>query len=143
MSIPAILLPVFVQAALTFALLIHLGVVRGAAFRAGGVDESRVLLDDSGWPANVRQASNCLRNQFEFPVLFYALVPLALITRQADLPFVVLSWVFVLSRVVHAWVHVTSNNVRLRFPAFAVGVLALLIMWVLFAIGILFSPVMP
>ncbi|QIB35255.1 MAPEG family protein [Ancylobacter pratisalsi] len=143
MSIPAILLPVFVQVALAFVLLIHLGAVRASAIRAGGVDEKRVVLDDTGWPVNVRQVSNCLRNQFEFPVLFYALVAFALITRQADLPFVVLSWIFVLSRLVHAAVHVTSNNVRLRFPAFALGVLALLIMWMLFAIGILFSPVMP
>ncbi|MCS0496313.1 MAPEG family protein [Ancylobacter sp. MQZ15Z-1] len=143
MSVPAILLPVFVQVALTFLVLVRLGSVRGAAIRAGQVEEARAVIDDTAWPVRVRQANNCLRNQFEFPVLFYVLVALALFTRQADLPFVVLAWLFVLSRIVHAWVHVTSNNIRLRFPAFAAGVVVLLVMWVLFAFGILFSPVMP
>jgi len=111
--------------------------------RAGKVEEARAVIADDAWPIKVRQASNCFRNQFEMPVLFYVVVVLALATRQADLPFVVLSWLFVASRIVHAYVHTTSNDIRLRFPAYAVGVLVLLIMWVLFAFGILLSPVLP
>ena len=47
---------------------------------------------------------------------------LAWITKQADLLFVVLAWVFVVLRVLHAGVHVTSNNVAQRFAAFAASV---------------------
>ncbi len=143
MSVAAILLPVFVQVALTFAVLFRLGAVRLRAVRAGGVARERVMLDDSGWPTDVRQASNCFRNQFEVPVLFYALVALALFTRQADLLFVVLAWVFVLSRIVHAVVHVTTNELRWRFPSFMIGVVVLLAMWVLFALAILTTPALP
>ncbi len=143
MSVQAILLPVFVQVALTFAVLFRLGAVRLRAVRAGSVVRERVMIDDSGWPAEVRQASNCFRNQFEIPVLFYALVALALITRQADGLFVVLAWVFVLSRIVHAVVHVTSNELRWRFPSFMVGVVVLLAMWILFALAILIAPALP
>lgn len=82
---------------------------------------------------------NAYSNQFELPVLFYVLTILALITRKADLLFVVLAWVFVASRCVHAFVHVTSNDIKLRFPAFAVGALVLALMWVLFALAILFN----
>lgn len=142
MSVAAILLPVFVQVGLTFAVLLRLGYVRGAALRAGAVVHDRVVIDDTGWPATVRQANNCFRNQFELPVLFYAVIILALATRQADGLFVLLAWLFVLSRIVHALVHVTTNDIRLRFPAFLVGVLVLLVMWVQFALGILLSPVM-
>ncbi len=51
--------------------------------------------------------------------------------------FVVLSWIFVLSRLVHAFIHTTSNRVSRRFFAFTVGTLTLLIMWVIFALRIL------
>lgn len=142
MSVAAILLPVFVQVGLTFAVLLRLGLVRAAAIRAGAVEHDRVVLDETGWPATARQAGNCFRNQFELPVLFYAVMILALVTRQADGLFVLLAWLFVLSRIVHALVHVTGNDIRLRFPSFLVGVLVLFVMWVAFALGILLSPVM-
>ena len=65
------------------------------------------------------------------------LVVLALFTRKADMLFVVMSWMFVASRLVHAAIHVTSNKVSQRFTAFVVGVLILTIMWVIFAIRVL------
>ena len=64
-------------------------------------------------------------------------VVLALFTRTADLIFVVLSWLFVLARIAHAYVHTTSNHVPTRFNVFAVGVFVLLIMWIYFAFKIL------
>jgi hypothetical protein len=142
MSIPAVLLPVFVQVALTFALLFWLGPARYRAVRAGAVG-TEATLDDRAWPLEARQAGNAFRNQFELPVLFYAIVAFALITRKADLLFVILSWVFVLSRIVHAFIHVTSNDIRLRFPAYCVGAIVLLVMWVLFALAIIFAPIIP
>ncbi|MDF2998872.1 MAG: hypothetical protein K0R27_4509 [Xanthobacteraceae bacterium] len=142
MSVQAVLLPVFVQVALTFALLFWLGPARFRAVRSGTVGEEATL-DDGAWPREARQAGNAFRNQFELPVLFYAITAFALITRKADLLFVVLAWVFVLSRIVHALIHVTSNEIRLRFPAYLVGAIVLLVMWVLFALAIIFAPILP
>jgi hypothetical protein len=142
MSIPAVLLPVFVQVALAFALLFWLGPTRYRALRSGAVGKEATL-DDRAWPPEARQAGNAFCNQFELPVLFYAIVAFALITRKADLLFVILSWVFVLSRLIHAFIHVTSNEIRLRFPAYLVGAIVLLVMWVLFALAILFAPIIP
>lgn len=143
MYVTATLLPVFVQVALTFAVLFRLGAVRLKAIRAGGLVREEVVLGDTGWPPIVRQASNCFRNQFELPVLFYVLVVLALLTRQTSDLFLVLAWLFVLSRIVHAYVYVTSNHIGWRFGAFAVGALVLLAMWVLFALAILLAPALP
>lgn len=142
MSVQAVLLPVFVQVALTFVLLFWLGPTRYRAIRGGMVGEEATL-DDGVWPREARQAGNAFRNQFELPVLFYAITAFALITRKADLAFVVLAWVFVLSRIVHAGIHVSSNDIRLRFPVFAFGAIVLLIMWVLFALAIIFAPIIP
>ena len=139
MNLHDILLPVFVQVGLTFALLFMMGGRRLAALRGGSVRVPDIALGQRAWPAGVQATSNAYSNQL-VPVLFFALVPLAIITRKADLIFVVLSWVFVVSRIVHAVIFITTNDVRQRFLAFLVGALALLIMWVMFALRILLVP---
>jgi hypothetical protein len=139
MSVAAILLPVFVQIALTFALLYRLGPARFAAVKSGNTKVSDIALGQGNWPDEVMQVGNCFNNQFQLPVLFYVLVILALVLRKADLLFVILSWLFVISRFVHAGIHVTSNNVLRRFQAYAIGSLILLAMWVIFAVRILFA----
>ena len=144
MSVPAILAPVFVQIALTFALLVWMGRTRFAAVRAGEVtDREGALLGRPVWPPRAMQAANAFSNQFELPVLFYALVALALVTRKIDLLFVAMAWLFVLSRLVHAFIHVGSNELRFRFGAYLAGALLLLIMWIVFALRILFAPLGP
>ena len=139
MSVPAILAPVFVQVALSFALLLWLGGTRVAAVRDGAVRIGDVALGERAWPARPAQAANAFANQFELPVLFYALVPLAFVTRKADLAFVLMSWVFVLARIAQAGVAVTTNHVPTRFRCYLVGALVLLAMWIVFAIRILAS----
>jgi hypothetical protein len=64
------------------------------------------------------------------------LVILALFTRKADLVFVIMSWIFVLARLAQAAIHVGPNIVRLRGLAFAVSMLVLIIMWIIFIIRI-------
>jgi hypothetical protein len=98
-----------------------------------------VALREQNWGPSETKVANAYHNQLELPVLFYVLTILAIITRQADLIFVVLAWVFVLARVVHAAVHVTSNQLRRRFFAFAVSVIVLAVMWVIFIVRILIS----
>ncbi len=139
MSIQAVLLPVFVQIALTLGLLYWQGYVRVGHTRRGEVKIRDIALRQPNWPERATQLGNAFTNQFELPLLFYVLVAFALLTRKADLVFVVLSWIFVLSRLVHAYIHVTTNRVSRRFFAFTVGSATLLVMWVLFAIRILAS----
>ena len=137
MSISAVLLPVFVQVALTFLLLMWMGRSRIGSIRAGDVKVRDIALGERNWPPRIQQIANSYHSQFELPVLFYAIVALALITRKADLVFVVMSWVFVASRLVHAVIHTTSNRVQQRFTAFLVGVIVLMAMWIVFALRIL------
>ena len=110
------------------------------AVEQDGLDPTVALersLETIAWPDGVTQVSNAFRNQFEVPVLFLALVAFAMLTRKADFLFVVLSWIFVISRYVHAFIHVTSNNTMFRLPAFSVGFLVLIVMWIIFAVQIL------
>ncbi len=139
MSIPAVLAPVFVQVALTFFVLFWMGRKRFAALKSREVRIKDIALGERAWPAQVTQVSNTYMNQFEVPVLFYALVAFALITQKADFLFVVMAWIFVLSRLVHAYVYTTTNHIQRRFAAFLVGSTVLMLMWIVFAIRILLS----
>lgn len=141
MSIAAILAPAFVQVALTFVLMLWMGRARFAAVRAGQVKVEDIALGQRAWPDRVMQIVNAFHNQFETPVLFYALVAFALLTRQADLIFVIMSWLYVLSRLAHAAIYTTSNVVMLRFQAFLAGTLVLVAMWIVFAVRLLLAGV--
>jgi hypothetical protein len=139
MSVQAVLAPLFVQVALTFALLFWTGGSRLRAIRTKEVRVRDIALGQRAWPAQVQQVSNAYQNQFELPVLFYVLVALAVIARQADTAFVVMSWAFVLARLGHAAVYVTSNRIDRRFQVFLGGALVLLAMWAVFAVRILLA----
>ena len=137
MSIQAVLLPLFVEVVLTFVLLYWMAYQRTSALNAGEINARDVDLRQPNWPPRMAQVANAFQNQLELPVLFYVLTVLSLMTRHADLLFVLLAWVFVVCRVVHAYIHVTSNDIRRRGLAFGVGALVLTIMWAIFMIRIL------
>ena len=98
MSIQAVLLPLFVEVALTLGLLLWLAELRRRDFKSGAVRPSQIALREPNWPVRTQQIAYSFSNQFELPVLFYVLTILEIITRHADLVFVVLAWIFVLTR---------------------------------------------
>ena len=137
MSVQMVLLPVFVQVGLVFAVLLGMVSFRTRAIAGGETKIRDIALRQPNWPARTTQIANCYSNQFEIPVLFYFLIALALPLRHADLVIVMLSWVFVVTRFAHAGIFVTSNDVRTRSLAWFAGVLVLFAMWVYFALKIL------
>jgi hypothetical protein len=137
MNIQMVLLPVFVQVGLTFALMFWMANARVGSIKRGETKMRDIALRQLAWPAKPQQVSNCYASQFELPLLFYVLVIFAWLTKQTDLIFLVMAWIFVVMRLVHAYIHTTSNHVPTRFNAFAVGAIVLLLMWILFAVRIL------
>ena len=137
MSVQMVLLPVFIQIGLTFALLFGVAVTRGRALKSGETKMKDIALRESNWPERATQLGNCFANQFELPVLFYVLIAIALPLRRADLFIVLMSWVFVVTRFAHAGVFVSSNDVRPRSLAWFAGVLVLAAMWLYFALKLL------
>src|SRR5690606_33750944 len=102
MTVASILLPLFVQVALTLALGFMLAGARMPPLVRGDIRPEQVALRQPNWPTQTLQIGYAFQNQFEVPVLFYVLTVLVLVTRQADLLFVVLAWIFVASRLAHA-----------------------------------------
>jgi hypothetical protein len=114
MTVQMVLLPVFVQVGLTFFLLLW-------AARASGE----------------KRKDNQFAEEFGIPLLFYALIAIALPLRRVDLILVMLSWVFVVTRFAQAGILAASNDSRNRSLAWYAGVLVLLAMWVYFALKVL------
>jgi hypothetical protein len=134
-----VLAPVFVQALLTFVLLTWMGYLRVTAVRSGVVHPRDVALGQQNWPPFIMQVANAYKNQLELPVLFYAVVALALLTATATTAFVVLAWIFVAFRLAHVLIHVTTNRMSRRFFLFLGGAFVLFLMWLLLAGEILFG----
>jgi hypothetical protein len=119
MSIPMILLPVFVLVGLTFVILLGIGARnRTAGGRAGPAVES-------------------LPGLFDLPMLFYVLIALAMPLRHADLIIVMLSWVFVVTCFANAGFLVGSSDARTRSLAWYASAIVLFAMWFYFALKIL------
>lgn len=139
MSIQTVLLPLFVLVLLTFVLGFWAAYLRVQVVRSGEVKPRDIALREPNWPPRVLKVLYAFLNQLELPLLFYVLTILAWITKQADLLFVVLAWIFVVLRILHAGVHVTSNHLGKRAILFIAGAVVLAVMWLIFALRILLS----
>jgi hypothetical protein len=137
MSVQMVLLPVFILVGLTFVLLIWMAGARRNALVSKETRVRDIVLGQPNWPVRTTQIGNCFKNQFELPVLFYILIALAMPLRHADLVIVMLSWVFVVTRFVHAGIFVTSNDLNRRSLAWFASALVLFAMWLYFALKIL------
>ena len=136
----AILYPVLAQIVLTLIVLLGMGLQRRAALLSNAVTVDDIALDGSRWPVRARQFANCYTNQFELPVLFYVLCLVAHVTRTADLIVVILAWIFIVSRIGQAYVHTTTNVVKMRGAMFALDFIAIVIMTALLSLRLLLPP---
>jgi len=121
-----IFLPILAHVVLVFILYIYLGIVKTRAVKAGSVDRAKAALNSQAWPEYVVKVSNNLANQFESPVIFYILGIVFHISGHVNSILVSIMCLYVLSRYLHTYIHVTSNYVPHRLKLFLIGVLILL-----------------
>lgn len=123
--------PVLVQVLLTLATYVLLIKAKIRAMKAGEVDMARRALHDDAWPESVMKINNNIRNQFEVPVLFYVLAFALWALDAVHWVALAAAWLFAVSRIVHAWIHIGTNYVPNRRRAFTVG------WWIVFAMALL------
>ncbi|MEQ1522461.1 MAG: MAPEG family protein [Aestuariivirga sp.] len=128
-----LLLPAFVQVALTVYVLARMGQGRVRAVRSRQVKYSDVDTK-SAYSETVQRFANNYVSQFELPVLFYAVLAFALATELIDFKLIGLAWAFVGSRIVHSFVHTGSNRIATRFKVFVAGLVFLVGMWAWFGL---------
>ena len=78
----------------------------------------------------VEMPANNLANLFEMPVLYFALVPLLLITAHANTVQVVLAWCYAALRIAHSAVHIGPKKIRPRFFLYLASCAVLSAMWI-------------
>ncbi|MBU1619088.1 MAG: MAPEG family protein [Gammaproteobacteria bacterium] len=121
---------VLLQVVLTLLMMVLMGKRRFKAAKNRELPYKAFrVMDLTGANEKVITASRNFDNQFQLPVLYLFAVVFALQFGTADLSLVVLGWLFAISRLVHAYVHVGANHVRLRFAVYVFGALMLLLFW--------------
>ncbi len=127
----SILYPMVAQGALIFGVLLLLAKRRFKAISEHKSDLKYFsLFQGSGEPASVTVVQRNFLNQFEMPVLFFAICLMAAVFGRADAVMIYAAWSYVGLRLLHSLVHIVGNNVRNRFMVFMTSNLVLMFMWV-------------
>ncbi|HEV7290914.1 MAG TPA: MAPEG family protein [Devosia sp.] len=124
-----LVLAIAAQVLLTIAILAMMGRERVPRVLSGEIDVKDIAVDRSAYPLRARLLSNSFDNQFQLPVLFYVAVLVTLWAGAMGWVEVVLAWLFVALRYVHAAIHVTTNRVFRRFSAYVAGLAVLTLLW--------------
>ena len=128
----AIFWPMIVMALVTLGLYIPMSRSRVAGVKAGKVkaEEFRLIRDE---PEESLKFTNAIRNQYETPILFYAVCLASFQVGNTGYLMVALAWMYAIVKTVHVFVHVTSNRLRYRRPLFMLAYLIIAIMWIVLA----------
>jgi hypothetical protein len=134
---------VFVEVLLTFGILIRLGQERVPLVTSGRIKMRDIAVSREPWPPKVEQVANAFDNQFQLPVLFYVGVLLTLWSGTASWLLVIFAVAFVIFRLIHAGIHITSNRVEPRFLIYTASFAVLFAYWAILAMAIFTAPGAP
>jgi hypothetical protein len=119
--------PIVAHAFLVFCLYALLVVRRAAVVRSGKVERID-FRENLAEPEESRVVNRAIANQFELPVIFYAVSVLLFMTEADNIVAVTLAWIFVAARYLQAYMHI-SGNLPLRRLSFMAGFVSLFLMW--------------
>lgn len=138
MNQTAIFWPMIAHAVLIYALYVLISQKRIKAVKAGSARSSQFRENVSEPPESLFVRNN-MTNQFELPMLFYPVCFGLFVTDGVTVFTFILACLFVVSRYIHTWIHVTTNRIRHRRPIFIVGFFILGALWITFAVQLLFG----
>lgn len=124
-----LILSIFAQVVLTLGILVWMGVERVPRVARGEIAVGDIAVEHDAYPLRARLLSNNFDNQFQLPVLFYVGALLALLNGGTGWVELVLAWLFVVLRYIHAAVHVGTNRVYRRFAIYTAGLVVLGLLW--------------
>lgn len=134
----AIFWPMIGHVLLVFLIYGLLSLRRKAAVMSGNAKISQ-FRENQNEPAQSLFVRNALGNQFELPVLFHIACLSLYATQGVGTVSLAVAWVFVVSRYAHTAIHVTSNRIRYRQPAFIAGFVMVFVLWILLALQLIES----
>jgi len=120
--------PMLIQIAMTTAILFWLAYSRVSRIAKQGLAEIR----KTGFPTHVNNTSDNFKNQFEMPVLFYALCFFFIVSGEVTQTVLIAAWIFTATRIIHALIQLTKNIVfPYRFLTFLINALSVVVMIIL------------
>ena len=129
--------PMAAMVLLTFIVLMALFRSRVAAVNSGKVNAGFYKTYQEGSePRQIAQFSRHLVNMFESPTLFYAACVVGIVTGQNATVLIVLAWIYVALRALHAYIHTGKNSISPRMWAYFSSWLVLLGMWGMLVAGV-------
>ena len=129
--------PMAAMVILTFTVLIKMFRSRVAAVKAGKASAGYYKTYQEGSePRETAQLSRHLVNMFESPTLFYVACIAGMMVGENINILVVLAWVYVILRMVHAYIHTGSNKLTPRIRAYFSSWLVILAMWGTIVFGV-------
>ena len=125
-----ILYPVFVMVLLSMLVGLRMLQLRYRAVFQDGLQPVYFKLNRGGKPpVYMTQAEQHFTNLYETPVLFYAVVILIYVTNMTTLLTLIMAWIYVATRLVHAYVHMGQNRILLRRNVFLTSIAILAVLW--------------
>jgi hypothetical protein len=115
----SILWPMLAYIGWVFLLYVWLTIARALAVRSGKVEYASFAHGEE--PHDVERITRNLANQFELPVIFYAVIVLLVAVGRTTTIDVIAAWVFVVGRVIHTLVQTLTDNVPLRGQVFLIN----------------------
>ena len=128
--------PALAQILWSFVVLVIMFLRRQKAFASREVKLADVAVSTERYPDSARLAAANFSNQFETPVLFFALILIAIHVGATGYVMAALAWAYVATRVIHTLIHTGTNQLQQRAIVFAVGVACLFFMWLGIVIAI-------
>lgn len=123
--------PVFIMFVLYILAYINLGTTRVRLVKAKKVPlkyfKAYVPRDD--YPSELYTSARLVSNLFEAPILFFIVCALAVGLNYSSVYFIVLSWIYVVTRYVHGFAFIYIQNISIRFNSFLVSLIVLILMW--------------
>lgn len=132
-----IFIPLLGQILLVIILYAALGRAKSKTAKQGLVDETRRALYPDAWPENVQKINNSIKNQYEIPVLFYALTFILWATQSVNIFVFALACGFVTFRYMHAYIHTHSNFVPKRRPIWMIGFVIMIILFITTCVAVI------
>ncbi len=88
------------------------------------------LMDGKNIPEIVTKTTRNFNNQFEIPTLFYVVCTLYISFGVESFIAVIFAWLFVGSRFIHSYIHLTYNHIIHRMLTFWAGFICVMVLWV-------------
>ena len=126
-----IIYPVFPLAFLTFFSLAHYNRVLSREHNNNNIKSEWFRLYKGDLPDPAIIVREHYKNLFELPIFFFLLCIISYLLDRVESIDVILAWIFVIFKIIHSSVRLTTNNTRKRAYSFTICYFALLSGWIL------------